>query len=266
MSEKHLHTVSAGRFFCRESTGSGLATSRMATVGVIVLPRETPDETLYPMLLQEALGINLTSPAPPERLRWDRKTMAESDAGGILRGQQFAKGALPGAFESFVRRAPIVHNDPRQGWFFMFGALAQKPSAAIVDGLYEICGGLVSLIDDNPHIGKATGQLLRETMWGPGGRLGISTSMAQDTYAGWVKVNRAENAKRDPLFGAYVARMEEICPMPMTYTSDQLAHRTRVGAEVLRAVSVEVAAAEAARTDAAQSDDTPRPPPKRSPR
>lgn len=237
-----LHTVSAGRFFCRESSGAGVAVAPMATVGVIALPRDTPDETLYPMLLQGSLGIDLSAPAAETRLRWDRQTMAECDAGGVLSGQQFAKGTVPGAFESFIRRAPIAHGDPGQGWFFMIGGWAQKPDAAMVDGLYGIRGGAVHLIDDNPHIGKATGQLLREPMWGPTGQLAINVTMAQDAFAAWAKINRAENAKRDPLFGAYVARMEEICPMPMTSTRDELREREKIGTQVLKELALELAA------------------------
>lgn len=209
-----LHEVSQGRLFRRE-TGDG----RCLHVGLLELPKDCPDEHIVTGRVNSQLWLDLANPIDPFSRRPSFYRGDENGVGGlgeysvadIVMSIKFGAYAMSDMTEFFLRKSALPHQNPDLAWVIVTGAAAHSLKAMPQNGLYEFKSGVnASLVDANPRNGEAFAGLLRHPMWGPDGEFGLSHSLSLKTYPHWIKENRQQNMRADPLFAQYIAKREAL--------------------------------------------------------
>lgn len=230
---KSLTRISKGRLFCRPTDRN----EGVTFIGVVALPRSIEGETLHNFRFKGGLWLDTAVAGDPlERLgrlggaQMTARNLGEMDASELLGLLTFSKQTMPDVLEMLVRRTHLEHEDPDMTWSLVLGVRKKKPAALAGNGLYEVQGKVLHLIDTDLHTNTHLSNLLRLPLWGAEGQFGMATSMEPSRFPRWAQENRP-NIK-DPIFQAYVAEMEKIAPMPMVYTQQEQRDRQRIGMQV----------------------------------
>lgn len=235
MMGKQLHSVDRGRIFVREGGDGGIA-----IVGIVELPVDLEPEHFIQARLNERLWVDMDYKVDPlirEGIR-GRQGLAEMHANHLFTALKFAQGALPDAVELFTRRTLMEHSNYDMCWSIVMGVTRNRLSATPKDGLYEINPhGEMSYIDSKIYRGYGVGSVLEEPLWGEGGKFGLYTSMEPMNFPVWLIKARAESERRDPKFARFSRRMEELLPMRMVLTREQMNERKRTASQVLNELS-----------------------------
>lgn len=227
----HMHPVSQGRIFCRINRDK-----QLLVVGVVSVPLSMPRETFYPARLNDRLHLSLLPTQPSERRdNNDPAYLVEYDASNILDYAKFASKTMPDGLEVFLRHTVLPHSTPGMGWSFVIGASDSTVPAITEGGLYEWTpNSPLRAINHDPQVGWKPGQVLRQPLWGPDGSYGLAHSMEPSGFPEWVKKNRKENTKRDPVFARYMEAMDQRGPMPLYYTAQELQEREAYAEQVVK--------------------------------
>lgn len=224
-----LQPVDSGRLFFRP-----LSNGMVAFAGVVELPADTPVEHVMAARLNDKLWLDVDH---AERLGKRASWPQESDVGGLLLDVKWRAGGLPDAFETGVRGCHLQHDDPARRWVIVFGGLKQPLRAAPAGGLYELTGAGLVHVDANPYVGEPMNQVLREPIWGPGGKFGLATSMDPTIYESWVVKDRERNASRDPQFAKFIERSrKELGEPPLVYTREEKEARDKAALPIITAI------------------------------
>lgn len=227
----------SGRLFCRD-VGDGMR----AVVGVLELPADLPAEhlALFSVGSRPQVDIAHTTAGLKRDTMLDAWLLGEHDLNSLLTRMKFAKTDQVDVLEMFVRHTHLEHSSPDMRWCQVAGASHQPLPSMPVDGLYDLQHGRApTLVDREPHRGKNIGQVLREPIWGREGNLGFATSMEPSVYDRWVEKNREQNAAKDPMFAAFMKKMDAEHPLQLVYTRDEHQARAAASARIIREVMAE---------------------------
>ena len=157
----------------------------------------------------------------------------------MLTSVQFRAGSLPDAIHVGLRETPMPDQraHSRGGrWAIVFAGMNKRLEALPRDGVYELGSKGLTLVDDRGFNGSPIDSVLREPIWGPGGNMGLLTSMRHDFFPKWVKEDRKRNAKRDPRFGEFLELMKDVPKLPMVYTVEQHKEHERAARAVVQGI------------------------------
>lgn len=252
-----LHQVASGRIFIRTAHPVADRAARssnvtrpgdgLAMMGVIEVPKSMELERMHGVRLNSHLWMDAAHTRP--RSYMDEAQINECDINFLLTGLDYAAGALPDSFEVFLRGTMLDHDQSHMRWAFIFAPLQQRLKALPRDGLYEFGQNIdgFRLVSDNNYPGNSFTGIHRATLWGPGGRLGFSTSMEPNGFPEWLSQERARTAlKGDPDMRRFAAAMTEQMPEEHVYDAEYQARRDVLAAKVIRGLTPDEDAVEAA--------------------
>jgi len=213
-----LHRAHAGRFFTRP-----LDSDTTAIVGLLALPRSTAKEMMVMARINDQVYLDLASYRDPKQGMYRPSVLLECDAGSLLTTLEFRQFVLPDAAELFLRESHLPHRDTSLKWMVVVGATRANLRLEGPPGLYEIGAKALTFAGEAPgeFNGESISHLLRECLWGDGGRWGMATSMDPTFYDQWIVGERAANEKRDPQFAEFSRLMQaEVGPSPVVFTAE----------------------------------------------
>ncbi|MFK4705729.1 hypothetical protein ABIC83_002568 [Roseateles asaccharophilus] len=241
---RQLYQVKQGRVFVREARveshvdsptrrpKSNFANSKLI-VGMVEVPRFADVERMHAVRMNDHLWMDVESSTKPHCF-YGPEIIAESGMADTLLQFGFRGHLLPDSLDVFLRASVLPHDEPDMRWALIAGIVPHGLKAFTKDGLYEIGQAGFTLISENTYNGQGLGTVFREPIWGPGGRYGVAMSMEPARYASWVGEERVRNAKREPMFAAYMERMEARCPLQLYYTAEFAAMRDSISEEIMR--------------------------------
>jgi hypothetical protein len=231
-----LHQVAEGRVFARAAP-NGLT----LVFGVVQAPADAPFERVVMARLNSHLWLDLGHPLENESIYPHGRVqdLRECDVSSLLCTINFRKHLLPDAFDVFVRKTHMHHEDPAKQWVIVAGVAPGRLSAISTEGLYELGPSSLSFtgVSQSSYPGTTPSIILRDPLWGPGGRYGLATSMDPEVYEQVIKNSRERPLYRDPEFERFLTIYGEGRKLPMVYTRDQLeeheAHVARIVREMV---------------------------------
>ena len=247
MDGQVLYRVPEGRFFVRhQSAQASWRPGRQApaslpasiVVGVVAVPMEVDLERVHGVRLNDSLWLDdqrATLFVPPYR-----ETLGEMTADSIVRGLRLAVPVLPDAFEVFMRATMLEHDDADMRWAYIFGVSLGELRSAPRDGLYELAAdpAQATCFVEGPERfrGNVIDNVLREPLWGPGGRFGLATSMEPQAYHRWIPGERQRNCTSDPDFASFEMAMQRggAASESLVYTVEELASRNVLAKAIIR--------------------------------
>jgi hypothetical protein len=168
----------------------------------------------------------------PLEVEVDSERLGEFGISNIMTALKFRDHPLPDALDMFVRKSHLVHDDPAKRWDIVAGVAPRSLRCAPVEGLYEIQpGGLVFTgVSQAQYVGDALLSIIREPLWGPGGRFGLATDMDPRVAADVIRKGRERDMRRDREFADYVNAISQAgLGLGMVYTADErTAHEDRI--------------------------------------
>lgn len=219
-----LHRVDQGRVFIRNAVGG-----RAIAFGVIEVPVAAPSERLVMARINSDLWLDLEHPVE-SRMDWNR--LGECGISNVLTALDFRNHLLPDALDLFVRKSHLVHDDPSRRWDIVAGVAPRPLRCASVEGLYEIRpGGLAFTgVSQAQYVGAALLSIIRDPLWGPGGRFGLATDMDPRVAVEVIREDRERNMRRDREFAEYMNAISQAGPgLGMVYTAEErAAHEERI--------------------------------------
>lgn len=219
-----LHQVQQGRLFIR-----GAADGRSIVFGVVETPASAPFEQVFMARLNDSLWLDLQNPRADAGAQVTSRAddLGKIGVATILTALKFRDHLLPDALDVFVRKSHLFHDDPAKRWDIVAGVAPGRLSCAPVEGLYEITPGGVAFtgVSQQQFVGAAILSIIREPMWGPGGRFGLATDLDPEVSERVIREDR-ERHMRDPRFCAYVEAIKVAgAEMGMAYTAQDLVDR-----------------------------------------
>lgn len=221
-----LHQVQQGRIFVR-----GAAGGRSIAFGVVEVPSSAPFERVVMARLNDSLWLDLQNPRTDEGAQATSRLDALGEIGlaNLMISLKFRNHLLPDALDMFVRKSHLVHDDPSRRWDIVAGVAPGRLSCAPVEGLYEIQpGGLAFTgVSQQQFSGDALLSIIREPLWGPGGRFGLATDMDPEFAAVVIREDRERLMRQDPKFRSYMEAVSKVAPdLGMAYTAQDLEARS----------------------------------------
>lgn len=234
-----MHQVAEGRLFAR-AAANGLT----LVFGVVQAPADAPFERVVMARLNSHLWLDLEHPREKEPIYpYGRiQDLKECDVSSLLCTINFRKHLLPDAFDVFVRQTHMHHEDPAKRWVIVAGVAPGRLSAISIEGLYELGPSSLSFtgVSQESYPGTTPSTILRDPLWGPGGRYGLATSMDPEVYEEVVKSSRERPLYRDLMFERFLKIYGGDRKLPMVYTRDELeAHEAHVAGIVRELVDSE---------------------------
>lgn len=229
-----LQPIDAGRLFVRKLPGD-----QAAFLGVIDVPAILPTEHLFVARVNSRLWLDTNNPvALKDRCDWNPE-LSETDVSGLLTDIKFRSSVLPDAVEMGLRASEMNHDNPSRRWAIAFGAIKDIrgwPQSMQTDGLFELDKDGPKLVSREPFAGSALGSLLREAVWGEGGKFGLRHSLDPVHFPAFIKTNRELNMRQDKLFAKFSEAMNDYPEMPLVYTRAEHDAREALTKNVLRAL------------------------------
>lgn len=254
-----LHQVASGRIFVRAAaraepagfrTNDSALRERLASaqliLGVVEIPTTVDVERMHSVRLNSSLWLDAVAAHRPNTST-AASDLAEMDMANILTDVKFSVGALPDAFQVFVRATHLKHDHPGVRWAYVAGLVAAPLEALPKQGLYEFDSGQAGfrMVSKDIYAGDALSAIFRRPLWGPGGRFGMATSMEPKGFPAWLVNERAMQGRRsyaDPLFEKYKRVLFERHPEladQLVYTAEQDSARNVITNQVLREVMLD---------------------------
>jgi len=234
-----LHQVAEGRVFARAAP-NGLT----LVFGVVQAPADAPFERVVMARLNSHLWLDLGHPRENKSIYPYGRVhdLQECDVSSLLTTINFRKHVLPDAFDVFVRKTHMHHEDPAKRWVIVAGVAPGRLSAISIEGLYELGPSSLSFtgVSQESYPGTTPSIILRDPLWGPGGLYGLATSMDPEVYEQVIKQSRERPLYRDLKFERFLKIYGEDRQLPMVYTREELeAHEAHVAGIVRELVDSE---------------------------
>ena len=248
-----LHQVAEGRLFAR-AAAKGLT----LVFGVVQAPAEAPVEQVFMARLNSHLWLDFGHPRESESVYpYGRaQDLQECDVSSLLSTINFRKHMLTDAFDVFVRKTHMHHEDPGKRWVIVAGVAPGPLSAVPDDGLYELGPSSLSFtgVSQDSYPGTTPSIILRDPLWGPGGLYGLATSMDPEVYEQVIKQSRERPLYRDIRFERFLKIYGEDQKLPMVYTREELEKHEAHVAGIVR----ELVGSDEADHDGEQDVETPK--------